>query len=132
MRVDELGRVLAPGGRFLLVDIVSPESPLTDTFLNAVELMRDPSHVRDHSIAQWMAMFGAAGFVPELLGTWPMDLDFESWVKRIGAPPEGVQGLRTMFATAASEVRAELRITEQDDFTITNALFRAIRAAGRC
>ena len=50
----EFMRVLKPGGTFLLVDVVSPELPAQDTFLNAIELLRDPSHVRDHTIEQWL------------------------------------------------------------------------------
>src|SRR5215211_712534 len=66
----EFARVLKPGGTFLLVDVVSPEPPAQDTFLNAIELLRDPSHVRDHTIDQWLHMFDAAGLAGETLDTW--------------------------------------------------------------
>jgi ubiquinone/menaquinone biosynthesis C-methylase UbiE len=130
--LSEISRVLVPGGLFLLVDIVSPETAVSDTFLNTVELMRDPSHVRDHSISQWLAMLGAAGFASELLASWPMHLDFASWVTRIGASADAERGLRTLFAAAAKEVQAEFAIDPDDSFTITNALFRARTPAASC
>src|SRR5690348_11657563 len=44
-------RVLKPNGQFILSDIVAAEAPTLDTFLQAIELLRDPSHVRDQSIS---------------------------------------------------------------------------------
>src|SRR6185369_10613784 len=70
----EFARVLKPGGTFLLVDVVSPDAAAQDTFLNAIELLRDPSHVRDHTIEQWQRMFEATGFTSEALATWPLRL----------------------------------------------------------
>ena len=33
-----------------------------DTFLQTIELLRDPSHVRDYRISEWRDMLAAAGF----------------------------------------------------------------------
>ena len=125
----EIARVLKPGGLLLLADILAPETPAEDTFLNALERMRDPSHVRDHSLSQWWAMLGAAGLAPELLGTWPIPLDFESWVARIGASPGAVSGLRVLFASATSEARTGLSLGDDLSFTLCNGLIRARHGA---
>src|ERR1041385_7908260 len=68
----EFKRVLKSGGQFILSDIVAEEDPTLDTFLQAIELLRDPSHVRDHSISQWKTMFHKAGFTSEVLYTWQL------------------------------------------------------------
>src|SRR5262245_26838563 len=70
----EAARVLRPGGAFLLVDAVAPENPAQDTFLNAFEVLRDPSHVRDHSVAQWCEMLRAARLEPAVLGGFPCEI----------------------------------------------------------
>jgi SAM-dependent methyltransferase len=62
--LGEARRVLKPGGRALFMDVIAPEAPLLDTFLQTVELLRDPSHVRDYSVREWTAMLRAAGFTP--------------------------------------------------------------------
>jgi len=49
----EARRVLKPGGRAVFMDAISPGPALLDTYLQAVELLRDPSHLRDYSLAEW-------------------------------------------------------------------------------
>jgi ubiquinone/menaquinone biosynthesis C-methylase UbiE len=120
----EFARVLRPGGMFLLVDVVAPDDPTGDTFLNAIELLRDPSHVRDHSVAQWRALIEGAGLASELLGSWALRLEFAPWVARMSTPPLAVEQLRALFDGAPREVRAALAIAEGYDFTVPLALLR--------
>ena len=54
--VHEVARVLRPAGSFLLIDSFAPEDAAQDTFFNCFELLRDPSHVRNHSRSQWQAL----------------------------------------------------------------------------
>ena len=121
----EFARVLRPSGVFLLVDVVSPDDPTQDTFLNAIELLRDPSHVRDHSVAQWHTMLTSAGFTSELLGMWDLRLEFESWVARMRTPPLAVSQLRALLDGAPREVRVAMSIAADDySFNIPVALLR--------
>ena len=60
--LDETRRVLKPGGRFLLIDTVTPADAGLDTFLNCVELLRDASHVRDNRASEWVRMLETRGF----------------------------------------------------------------------
>ncbi len=61
----EARRVLRPGGLAVFMDAVAPPDRAADTHLQAVELLRDASHVRDYSVAEWLAMLGRAGFAVE-------------------------------------------------------------------
>jgi ubiquinone/menaquinone biosynthesis C-methylase UbiE len=123
--VREAARVLRPGGRLLLVDSVAPADPSQDTFLNAIELLRDPSHVRDHTVEQWCALCEAAGLAPELLDTWTYRLAFDAWVERIGTPAREVAQLRSLLARAPDEVRAAFAIATDGSFDMPAALIRA-------
>jgi len=125
--LQEIARVLKPGGMFLLGDIVAPADPTRDTFLQTLELLRDPSHVRDHSIAQWSQMFEAAGFSVDVAFEWRLPLNFDSWVTRMATPPDVVNILKWLYNGAPEEVRRAMDIDTANgsyDFTIEGALFR--------
>ncbi len=127
--LEEFQRVLKPDGQFILSDIVAAEAPTLDTFLQTIELLRDPSHVRDHSISQWQRMFDVAGFTTEVLFTWDLPLDFDAWVTRIATPSANVAMLKTLFDGAPTEVRSAMDVQPNYRFQIPGALFRGRRKA---
>lgn len=47
--LQEMRRVLEPRGYLLVIDVLGYEDPLVDTHLQSMELLRDPSHVRNRS-----------------------------------------------------------------------------------
>jgi len=122
----EVVRVLRPRGTFLLVDSVAPEAPGCDTFLNAIEVLRDPSHVRDHRVSEWEAMLAEAGLTPVLRQRWALELDFDSWVERIGTPDPEISALRRMLDRSPAEAREALAIGSPGpyDFSMPVALIQ--------
>ncbi len=126
--LEEFHRVLRPGGRVLLVDTISPEDPGLDTFINLVEWLRDHSHIRDHRDSEWLAMFRSVGFEARLVGEYRLDLDFESWVDRIGTPQEGRDALRFVRECASREARETFRLDPATgSFALFVNLYEAIR-----
>ncbi len=126
--VREIARVLKPGGVFLLADVVSPDDPTADTYLNAVEVMRDPSHVRDHRVAEWRAMFEAAGLSEfTQLGQWPLHLEFAAWTTRMKTPTSTTSEIARLLDIAPAEVRKALIVESNVAFSIPVALMRGRR-----
>lgn len=120
--LSEARRVLRPGGTAIFIDTVAPPVPLLDTlmdtWLQSIELMRDPSHVRDWSAAQWVAALHAAGFAPGTPQFFRRRLDFNAWVERMATPPGIIAAIRALQQQAPEEVRRHFAIERDGSFEI--------------
>jgi ubiquinone/menaquinone biosynthesis C-methylase UbiE len=123
--LQEMRRVARPGATLLMIDLLGDESSLVDTHLQAVELLRDPSHVRDYSPSQWRAHLQAAGFVLQREAFWTTRLEFSSWTQRMHTPPASVAAIRRLLAEASGEVRSGLAVEEDGSFAPRTGLFCA-------
>ena len=123
--LGEMRRVLRPDGRLVVCDIVAPEDPLLDTHLQAVELLRDPSHVRDFRVSEWRAMLAAAGFIPGAALESRPRMEFSSWIARMRTPAVNVAAIRALQASAPAEVRAHFCIEADGSFLLDSTLIEA-------
>ncbi|NRA00139.1 MAG: class I SAM-dependent methyltransferase [Myxococcales bacterium] len=107
----EAFRVLRPGGRLIVSDSISPEDETQDTWLNSIEVLRDPSHVRNYRVSEWLTRFRASGFAAaEAHGTTPCPLDVAVWTERMNTPADARAGLRALFASAPADVAEALHL----------------------
>lgn len=121
----EMRRVLKDEGRVIIVDVVAPASPLLDTHLQSIELLRDVSHVRNYSIAEWNRQLTAAGLHVDTSEQWKLPLEFKAWVTRIQTPEARVAVIRGLLQGAPQEVRDYLELQEDCSFSIDVAMFEA-------
>ncbi len=114
----EAARVLRPSGAFVLVDTASPGPALLDTHLQAVEVLRDPSHVRNRWAAEWLAMLSRAGLgLIESRGA-RLRLDFASWTARMATPPELQAAIRHLQERLPDPARRHFAIEADGSFTL--------------
>lgn len=106
----EIGRVVRPGGRLALVDLLAPEDGPLDTFLNAVELLRDPSHARSLRASEWLALLHAAGFAARVQRTWQLEHDVESWLATAAPKPWRADSVRAVLRDAPVAAREHFGI----------------------
>lgn len=124
----ETARVLKPSGRLCFIDVVGPQgshAALLDTHLQALELLRDVSHVRDYSPSEWHSLLLQAGFELVDEQSWKLPIDFDSWVARMRTPAPLQAALRQLLAGAPTEVQAYYAVTATLDFQLESALFEA-------
>lgn len=129
--VKEWARVLKAGGKLVLIDSISPEEAAIDTFLNEIEALRDPSHVRNQRISEWRALLNTAGFTITTAREWGIYLDIPSWTQRMRTPAASVATIEQRMHNASPAIRERLRIEEQDGifaFTLPAALIVAVKA----
>ncbi|KAF2991647.1 class I SAM-dependent methyltransferase [Methylocystis sp. MJC1] len=124
----EARRVLKPGRSAVFVDVYAPARPLFDTHLQAVELLRDPSHVRNYTIAEWTVALATSGFTVERLQTWRLRMDFAVWVARMRTPQENQRAIRALQAAASGETREHFAIETDGSFLI-DVMMIEVRAA---
>ncbi len=109
-------RVLKPGGTLCIMDIAGGSEPLLDTYMQAVEVLRDPSHVRDYTEQEWLALFQTAGFDARTERRWRLRIEFASWIQRIGTPEERAEAIRSLWQAAPQEVREYYRVQPDGSF----------------
>jgi ubiquinone/menaquinone biosynthesis C-methylase UbiE len=121
--IQEMRRVLAPGGHALIIDTLGAEDALTDTYLQSTELLRDVSHVRNRSLREWRTLLQSAGLTEVEYRQWPTRLEFTSWVARMRTPEDRIAVIRGLQDVAPREVREALAIEADGSFTLGTGLF---------
>jgi SAM-dependent methyltransferase len=125
--MKEINRVLRPGGRAVIIDVVSPGPPALDTFLQAVELLRDPSHVRDYSAVEWLTAVANAGLKLERCEMRPLALDFGTWIERMKPPSSHAEAIRSLQALMPQDVAAAFALKPDGSFQVESAMIEAVR-----
>jgi ubiquinone/menaquinone biosynthesis C-methylase UbiE len=113
----EVRRVLKPGGVAAFVDVLSPGSPLFDTYLQSVEVLRDTSHVRDYSAAEWLRQVSEAGLHMRSTARQRLRLDYTSWVERMRTPEVMRAAIVQLQQSMGNEVREYFEIEADGSFS---------------
>ena len=121
----EARRVAKAGAAAVFIDAVAPGRPLFDTHLQAVELLRDPSHVRDYAVGEWVEAVERAGFEVVALARRRLRMEFASWTERMGTPKIQADAVRALQAQAAEEVRAHFEIEPDGSFQLEVMMLEA-------
>lgn len=122
----EVRRVLKPGGRVLFIDIAGSDHPLLDTHIQAVEVLRDGSHIRDYRADEWLALFTAAGFTATIRERWRIAIDFDTWVARMRTPELRVAAIRSLWSLAPDEVRQYFAVQADGSFELDALMVEAV------
>jgi SAM-dependent methyltransferase len=123
--LKEAKRVVKNDGFVTVVDAVSPGVPVLDTYLQGIELMRDPSHVRDYSVKEWKTMLRDAGFRPGTVTMRRLPLDFASWIARMRVSPAMTESIRLVQRAMSADVVRHFDIKDDGAFTIDVATIEA-------
>jgi ubiquinone/menaquinone biosynthesis C-methylase UbiE len=124
----EACRTLRRGGKAVFVDVYAPGQALFDTHLQAIELLRDHSHVRDYSCAQWLDAFARSGFALEACRTWRLRMDFPVWTARMRTPEENAKAIRALQNAASAETKAHFAIEPDGSFLLDVLMIEASTA----
>lgn len=124
--VDEVARVLVPGGMFLLVDTTVPEDETLAAWLEDVERRRDPSHERCWTPSRWRAVLAGARLRVAETQLYRKRHEIEPWLARAGCTGDTAAALRETFRDAPPKVR-EAYLIDDVSYTDTKVCLRAQR-----
>lgn len=101
-----------------------------DTWLQAIELLRDTSHVRSRARLEWEAAIIRAGLIPGIVRPFRVRLNFAVWIERMRTLPIQADAIRALQAVAPDGVTRHLKIDADGSFSIHVALFVAAKPMG--
>jgi hypothetical protein len=112
----------------VFVDSIAPNAALLDSHLQTIELLRDPSHVRNYTVAEWVAALARAGFEVTLLTARRVRIEFDSWIARTRTPALHAEAIRSFQRGAPEEVRGRFAIEPDGTFLLDALKVEALRA----
>jgi ubiquinone/menaquinone biosynthesis C-methylase UbiE len=131
----EMARVLKPGGKLVIMDTTVPDDADLDRQINEIEILRDPSHVRNYPEPEWRSLVEAVGLGISFVEAGYYDegdqMDFGAWTRRIGTSPENVARLEELFHGASPALTDALKIDLSKAGKIGFALPRITLIAGK-
>ncbi len=125
----EAARVLITGGRIVVIDTVAPDDPALDTLVNALELLRDPTHGRNLRLDEWRAAFTGAGLEVSAERRWPIVLETVSWFARAQTEPWRAEAARALLRAATPDAVEALAIEGDATWSLPAALIAGRRAS---
>ena len=126
--LKEARRALRPGGSAAFIDVVAPEDPLLDTYLQTVEMLRDPSHVRDFAPREWETALAAGGFQLAKTKAHRIRLEFATWIARIGTPAVLADAILALQRLMSKDVTKHFAIEADGSFWLDVLTMEAVAA----
>jgi ubiquinone/menaquinone biosynthesis C-methylase UbiE len=129
--VSEVARVLEPGGTFAFEDNIAPDNNAFDTFLNKVERLRDPTHVRSYRESEWRTWLEDADFeITESL-VIKKTIDYRDWVAQLNTPEANRRELDALFADSPEGAAKLFKIERDDEDVVSFANLKVLLRATR-
>lgn len=110
--LTELRRVLRPQGRLITADIISSTDSEESALHNALEQLRDPSHVHMFSRPDFLEALRAAGFVPTSEENWVQQRNFTEWAKIISLESRTDPLREVMRVLSRAGLQAGIQLSE--------------------
>jgi SAM-dependent methyltransferase len=111
--LDELARVVRPGGKIVVADHIADEDADAAAWSQEIERLRDPSHWACLPVSRLRRMGVCAGLELEAERVVELELDFDDWLKRGSADPELHELIEHALASRPSSAES-FRVSKRD------------------
>lgn len=112
--VAEMGRVLKRNGKLFTQDVLGLDDPVAREYMDIIERLRDPSHVKDYNLDEWNRFFRAAGLRFLHSEIVPGIYQLKEWTSRSGTSMDKVEEIVARLSNMSEEVGKHLRVFHLD------------------
>ena len=120
--VSEMGRILRKGGKLFVSDMVGLEDTTASSYVDEIERLRDPSHMKCYSVEEWHRFFEAAGCkITKMNVTFRRSYNLKEWTERSGTPKDKVETIVKMLENVPEDVGKYLKVEHSEGVYSFNA-----------
>lgn len=124
--INEMVRMLKPGGMLLIDDRSVPEDDFVDSIMNRLDWLHDESHVREYRPGEWQRMLAATGCTVVILETYTKHRPLRSLTDHVA--PENVSQILGALNSLSAEQKQTLALVEIDGELYSNHWYITIAA----
>jgi len=110
----EMARVVRPGGRLLVADMLASEDPAKAAHHDRLERLCDPTHVRCLPESEFRALFAAARLEVLAAPTRPLHYDVKEWIAHGGPDAATTREIVAGFEASLDVDRSGLAVRRED------------------
>jgi SAM-dependent methyltransferase len=124
--LEEMRRVVEPGGRLVVADFVTDEDAEAAAWREEIERLRDPSHWALLTPSRIAALGERLGLIPDLQREVPFVIDFDEWLHRGSGGPANAELIERLVGEAPAGARSFAVRDEAEGRTLSyrNSLHR--------
>jgi ubiquinone/menaquinone biosynthesis C-methylase UbiE len=113
--VREMIRVVKPGGKLLIADMLGSEDPEKATYHDRIETLCDPTHTRALPESEFDALFREAGLEILQRPTSELDYEVEEWLEHGGPGDQAAAEIRTLLEASIERDLCGLRVRREGE-----------------
>ncbi|MDE2588415.1 MAG: class I SAM-dependent methyltransferase, partial [Patescibacteria group bacterium] len=117
--LSEIYRVLKPKGVFVLEDTISPLDKEQDIFINKINKIRDPTHIRSYNQSEWTEMIESSGLQIQSIQNFRRAYNIEAWLTRAGANDNAKETVKQMCRNTSQKISQYFEILQNTLLTFT-------------
>jgi ubiquinone/menaquinone biosynthesis C-methylase UbiE len=113
--IYEMIRVLKSGGTFYIQDTLGLEDEWFNNLFNHIEKLRDPSHFRDRTAAEWISLIEKHHVDVMKFFKRKKIWYFKEWTDRMNTSEDNKQEILKLFEETYENISKNLRLRKTDD-----------------
>lgn len=115
--MHEIARMVPKGGKVAIADTVVPADEEIDKFINYLDHLHDPTHIRNYSVREWKVLFADAGLKIKHFEEDVVEDDrgecLREWLGRTGANAQTIRTATGVLVAAKGKIKDALSLRSE-------------------